>query len=120
MLTPGFGAPATLLVPVGRFILPPFWATALSGAGVGLSKTRERFSICLGGFSFLNSGILISGFGGSGGFGCGRVLLILSGGSNGLLSVTSGGLGMGIPMLPTSFTLTSPSLPPPTSPQRLP
>ncbi len=37
-----------------------------------------------------------------------------------IISSMTGGFGMGIPMLPTSFTLTSPSLPPPTSPQRLP
>src|SRR5712664_3793559 len=106
MLTPGLGAPGTCAVPTGRFILPPLATTAFGGAGVGLSNTRERCSICLGGFSFLNSGILTSGFGGSGGFGCGCVLYRLSVGSKVLLSVTSGGLGMGKPILPTSFTLT--------------
>src|ERR1700730_11611214 len=72
--TPGAAAPATLLVPTGRSILPPLAATALSGTGFGSSKTREGCWICLGGFSFLNSGILTSGLGGSGGFGCGWVL----------------------------------------------
>src|SRR5882762_8635326 len=120
MLTPGAAAPGTCAVPVGTFILPPFWATALSGTGAGLSKVFERFSICLGGFSFLNSGIFTSGFGGSGGFGCGCVLYRLSAGSKVLLSVTSGGLGIGKPTRLTSFTLAGRAPPHALSPQRLP
>src|SRR6266850_5332700 len=106
MLTPGAAAPGTCAVPVGTFILPPYCATALSGAGVGLSNVFEGRWICFGGFSCLNSGIFTSGLGGSGGLGCGCVLYRLSVGSKVLLSVTSGGLGMGRPTLPTSFTLT--------------
>src|SRR5260370_6845558 len=100
MLTPGAAAPGTCAVPVGTFILPPFWATALSGTGAGLSKVFERCSICFGGFSCLNSGIFTSGLGGSGGFGCGCVLYRLSVGSNVLLSLTSGGLGIAMLTLP--------------------
>src|SRR5712672_4773268 len=101
MLTPGAAAPGTCAVPVGTFILPPFWATALSGTGAGLSKVFERCSICFGGFSCLNSGIFTSGLGGSGGLGCGCVLYRLSVVAVVLLYETSGGLGMGRPTLAT-------------------
>src|SRR5215475_14328107 len=123
--------PGCVPAPVGTFIAPKLGpGTALSGFGCfgwnalfsffGGGGFLLNFSSVLNSGTFFKSGGTISSFFGCGGSGFTSFFQRLFEGSTTLLSFTEGGVSIGKPLLPTRFTFTALSLPPPGPAQRLP
>src|SRR5262245_15191948 len=123
--------PGCVPAPVGTFIAPKLGpGTALSGFGCfgwnalfsffGGGGFLLFFSSVLNSGTFFKSGGTISSFFGCGGSGLMSFFHKLLDGSTTLLSFNEGGVGRGIPLLPTNLTLVTFSLPPPGPAQRFP